>query len=146
VRGQLLLALPTLVSAVMAAAQAGLVEAPDAFGPHLENTSLAKGTLQMGGRRIDCATLKDTALLTLEGAQDDMVAVGITEAAQGLRSNLPACLRDHHVQEGVRHYGVFNRSVCKAEIAPRMMAFAGRHGATAGARDKAARRSGSVTR
>src|SRR5262249_13022654 len=61
---------------------------------------LAKGTLQVHGRRVDCAALKDIALLTLEGAQDDMVALGVTEAAQGLCSSLPARLREHHVQEG----------------------------------------------
>ncbi|MBS0316515.1 MAG: polyhydroxyalkanoate depolymerase [Proteobacteria bacterium] len=94
---------------------------------------LAKGTLQVDGRRVDCAALKDVALLTLEGAQDDMVAIGVTEAAQGLCSKLPAGLREHHVQEGVGHYGVFNGSIYKSEIAPRMKAFMRRH-AAAGAR------------
>ena len=98
---------------------------------------LAKGTLQVQGRRIDCAALKDIALLTLEGAQDDMVAIGVTEAAQGLCSQLPARLREHHVQEGVGHYGVFNGSIYKSDIAPRMKAFMRRH-AAASARDKTA--------
>jgi poly(3-hydroxybutyrate) depolymerase len=107
---------------------------------------LAKGTLQVHGRRVDCAALKDVALLTLEGAQDDMVAVGVTEAAQGLCSKLPARLREHHVQEGAGHYGIFNGSVYRSAIAPRMKAFMHRHAATS-ARDKAARtanRSGSL--
>ena len=47
-----------------------------------------------------------------------------------------ARLREYHVQEGVGHYGVFNGSVYKAEIAPRMKAFMVRQ-AAAGARDKA---------
>jgi poly(3-hydroxybutyrate) depolymerase len=98
---------------------------------------LAKGTLHVHGRRVDCAALKDIALLTLEGAQDDMVAIGVTEAAQGLCSKLPAGMREHHVQEGVGHYGVFNGSIYKAEIAPRMKAFMVRH-AAAGARDRTA--------
>jgi poly(3-hydroxybutyrate) depolymerase len=88
---------------------------------------LAKGTLHVHGRHVDCAALKDIALLTLEGAQDDLVAVGVTEAAQGLCSTLPARLREHHVQEGVGHYGVFNGSIYKSEIAPRMKAFMSRH-------------------
>jgi poly(3-hydroxybutyrate) depolymerase len=88
---------------------------------------LAKGTLQVNGRRIDCAALKDVALLTLEGAEDEMVAVGVTEAAQGLCRNLPARLREHHVQEGVGHYGIFNGSLYKSDIAPRMKAFMRRH-------------------
>jgi poly(3-hydroxybutyrate) depolymerase len=94
---------------------------------------LAKGTLKVHGRRVDCAALKDIALLTLEGAQDDLVAVGVTEAAQGLCGELPARLREHHVQEGVGHYGVFNGSIYKSEIAPRMQAFMRRH-AAAGAK------------
>jgi poly(3-hydroxybutyrate) depolymerase len=99
---------------------------------------LAKGTLQVHGRRVDCAALKDIALLTLEGAQDDMVAVGVTEAAQGLCSKLPARLREHHVQEGVGHYGIFNGSLYKSDIAPRMKAFMRRH-AAGSARGRAAR-------
>jgi poly(3-hydroxybutyrate) depolymerase len=73
--------------------------------------------------------VKDIALLTLEGAEDDMVAVGVTEAAQGLCSKLPARLREHHVQEGVGHYGIFNGSVYKSDIAPRLKAFVRRHAA-----------------
>ena len=99
---------------------------------------LAKGTLQVHGRRVNCAALKDVALLTLEGAQDDLVAVGVTEAAQGLCGELPARLREHHVQEGVGHYGVFNGSLYKSEIAPRMKAFMHRH-AAASAKDKKAK-------
>ena len=99
---------------------------------------LARGTLQVHGRRVDCAALKDIALLTLEGARDEMVAVGVTEAAQGLCSKLPARLREHHVQDGVGHYGIFNGSLYKSDIAPRMKAFMRRH-AAASARDKRAR-------
>jgi poly(3-hydroxybutyrate) depolymerase len=104
---------------------------------------LAKGTLHVKGRRVECAALKDIALLTLEGAQDDMVAVGVTEAAQGLCSKLPGHLREHHVQEGVGHYGVFNGSVFKSAIAPRMKGFMRRH-ATAGTGDKRARSGNAV--
>jgi poly(3-hydroxybutyrate) depolymerase len=105
---------------------------------------LAKGTLQVHGRRVDCAAVKDIALLTLEGAQDDMVAIGVTEAAQGLCSKLPARLREHHVQEGVGHYGIFNGSLYKSDIAPRMKAFMQRHAAE-GARSKTARTRGAVS-
>ena len=104
---------------------------------------LAKGTLQVNGRRVDCAVLKDIALLTLEGDRDEMVAVGVTEAAHGLCSKLPARLRERHVQEGVGHYGIFNGSLYKSEIAPRMKAFMRRH-AAASARDKTARTGNAV--
>ena len=96
---------------------------------------LAKGTLHVHGRRVDCAAVKDIALLTLEGAQDDMVAVGVTEAAQGLCTELPARMREHHVQEGVGHYGIFNGALYKSDIAPRMKAFMRRHAAASANRD-----------
>ena len=58
-----------------------------------------------------------------------MVAVGVTEAAQDLCSKLPARLREHHVQAGVGHYGIFNGSLYKSQVAPRIKAFMRRHGA-----------------
>lgn len=90
---------------------------------------LAKGTMQVHGRRVDCAAINDIALLTLEGAQDEMVAVGVTEAAQGLCKSLPARLREHHVQQGVGHYGIFNGKIYKSDIAPRLKGFMQRRAA-----------------
>jgi poly(3-hydroxybutyrate) depolymerase len=88
---------------------------------------LAKGELTHRGERVDCGAIRDTALLTLEGENDDMVALGVTEAAQGLCAGLPAELREHHVQPGVGHYGIFNGSVYRKEVAPRIKAFIRRH-------------------
>lgn len=88
---------------------------------------LAKGELSYQGQTVDCAAIRDTALLTLEGERDDMVALGVTEAAHRLCPNLPADHREHHVQPGVGHYGIFNGSVYRQEIAPRIKAFIARH-------------------
>lgn len=88
---------------------------------------LPKGELTYRGEPVDCAAIRDTALFTLEGENDDMVAVGVTEAAQGLCSSLPAELRDHHLQPGVGHYGIFNGSTYRKEVAPRIKAFIRRH-------------------
>lgn len=88
---------------------------------------LAKGELTYKGEKVDCAAIRDTALFTLEGENDDMVALGVTEAAQGLCAGLPAEKREHHVQAGVGHYGIFNGSVYRKEVAPRIKAFIRRH-------------------
>ena len=101
----------------------------ETLGRVFMDQQLAKGTLHVRGRRVDCAALKDIALLTLEGAEDEMVPVGVTEAAHGLCSSLPASLREHHVQDGVGHYGIFNGSIYKSHIAPRLRAFMFRHAA-----------------
>ena len=88
---------------------------------------LATGELTYKGEAVDCAAIRDTALFTLEGENDDMVALGVTEAAQGLCSELPAGMREHHVQSGVGHYGIFNGSVYRQEVAPRIKTFIRRH-------------------
>ena len=89
---------------------------------------LPKGCMQYHGKTVDCAAITDIPLLTLEGEDDDMVAIGVTEAAQGMCLNLQPEDREHHVQAGVGHHGIFNGSVYKAQIAPRMKAFMQRHG------------------
>lgn len=90
---------------------------------------LPKGELCFRGEPIDCGAVTDTALLTLEGEKDDMVALGVTEAAQGLCHQLPDALRAHHVEPGVGHYGIFNGSTYRRSIAPRIKAFIRAHDA-----------------
>ncbi len=84
---------------------------------------LAKGTMHYRGRPVNPAAIRDIPLLTLEGENDDMVAIGVTEAAQGLCANLPDQLREHQVEPGVGHYGIFNGTIYRSRIAPRMMVF-----------------------
>ena len=61
--------------------------------------------------------------MTVEGEKDDISGVGQTQAAQDLCVNIPAEKRLHHLQPDVGHYGVFNGSRFRADIAPRIAAF-----------------------
>lgn len=111
--------------------------------------SLPKGEMMHRGKRIDLTKIKRTALLTVEGENDDISGVGQTEAAQRLCSNIPADMRVHYVQPKVGHYGVFNGSRFRAEICPRIVDFALTHGtthanATQPHKDVAPRREGAV--
>ena len=63
------------------------------------------------------------ALLTVEGEHDDISGVGQTEAAHKLCANIPAEHKVHYLQPGVGHYGVFNGSRFRSEIAPRISDF-----------------------
>ena len=63
------------------------------------------------------------ALMTVEGENDDISGVGQTFAAQELCANIPAALKRHYLQKDVGHYGVFNGSRFRAQIAPRIAAF-----------------------
>jgi len=85
--------------------------------------ALPKGEMAHRGRRIDPSQIKRVALLTVEGEHDDISAVGQTEAAHVLCSNIPADDKAHYLQQGVGHYGVFNGSRFRSEIAPRIADF-----------------------
>jgi poly(3-hydroxybutyrate) depolymerase len=82
------------------------------------------GTLRHHGEMIDLHAIRRTALLTVEGEKDDISGVGQTFAAQGLCANIPNDRKTHYLQEGVGHYGVFNGTRFRKEIAPRIARFA----------------------
>ena len=90
--------------------------------------SLPKGEMMYNGRPVDLTKIRRTALLTIEGENDDISGVGQTEAAQKLCVNIPGEMRIHYVQPKVGHYGVFNGSRFRAEICPRIVDFALTHG------------------
>lgn len=89
---------------------------------------LPKGIMQFRGKTVDCTAIRDIPLLTLEGENDEMVVPGVTEAAHDICSQLPDRLREHHVQAGVGHYGIFNGSIYREQIAPRLKRFMQRNG------------------
>lgn len=100
--------------------------------------SLPKGEMRHRGERIDPSRIRRTALLTIEGENDDISGLGQTEAAHRLCTSIPDENRVHYVQKGVGHYGVFNGSRFRSEIAPRIVDFALTHGRTASEQRKAA--------
>ena len=73
--------------------------------------------------RVDPAQIRRVALFTIEGEHDDISGVGQTEAAHRLCVNIPAERKAHWLQPAVGHYGVFNGSRFRAEIAPRIADF-----------------------
>ena len=85
--------------------------------------ALPKGEMTHRGRMIDPSQIKRVALLTVEGEHDDISAVGQTEAAHALCTGIPERDKAHYMQPGVGHYGVFNGSRFRAEIAPRISDF-----------------------
>jgi poly(3-hydroxybutyrate) depolymerase len=85
--------------------------------------ALPRGAMTHRGARIDPAAIRRVALLTVEGEKDDISGRGQTEAAHGLCVNIPPERKSHWLQPGVGHYGVFNGSRFRAEIAPRISDF-----------------------
>jgi polyhydroxyalkanoate depolymerase len=81
---------------------------------------LAKGTLTYRGRKVNPGAIHRTALLTVEGARDDICAVGQTAAAHDLCRTLRPHLRRHHLQAGVGHYGTFSGKRWNGQIYPQI--------------------------
>ena len=84
---------------------------------------LPQGRMTHRGRPIELDAITRIALLTVEGEHDDISGVGQTQAAQYLCSGIPADRKAHWLQPGVGHYGVFNGSRFRSEIAPRISDF-----------------------
>ena len=103
--------------------------------------ALPKGEMTHRGVKIDPAAIRNTALLTVEGENDDISGVGQTQAAQDLCVNIPDDKRAHYLQPKVGHYGVFNGSRFRAEIVPRITDFIRTHsgGARAAAKPRLVR-------
>jgi poly(3-hydroxybutyrate) depolymerase len=85
--------------------------------------ALPRGEMTSRGRRIEPKAITRTALMTVEGENDDISAVGQTEAAHRLCTGISDDMRVHYVQPAVGHYGVFNGSRFRSEIAPRIADF-----------------------
>jgi poly(3-hydroxybutyrate) depolymerase len=90
--------------------------------------ALAKGAMRVHGVPVRPEAITKTALLTIEGALDDISGNGQTEAAQALCAGIPAKRREHYLVPGVGHYGIFSGRKWRETIAPRIREFVRRHG------------------
>jgi poly(3-hydroxybutyrate) depolymerase len=84
---------------------------------------LPNGKMKHRDVPVDPGKIHRVALMTVEGENDDISGVGQTEAAQALCNNIPSERKTHYLQPAVGHYGVFNGSRFRAEIAPRIADF-----------------------
>jgi poly(3-hydroxybutyrate) depolymerase len=85
--------------------------------------ALPKGEMTHRGVPVDPKAIRNAALLTIEGENDDISGLGQTEAAHALCVNIPKARHAHYMQPAVGHYGVFNGSRFRAEIVPRIVDF-----------------------
>jgi poly(3-hydroxybutyrate) depolymerase len=85
--------------------------------------ALARGTWDVAGRRVRPQAITTTALLTIEGENDDISGLGQTEAAHRLCTGIPAARRRHHVAADCGHYGIFSGRRWREGIYPEVRAF-----------------------
>jgi poly(3-hydroxybutyrate) depolymerase len=83
-----------------------------------QDALLARGELTYRDEPVDLGAIRKTALLTVEGERDDICAVGQTAAALSLCTGLRAHKKQHHLQLGVGHYGVFSGRRWELQVYP----------------------------
>ena len=89
--------------------------------------ALPEGKMMHRERLVEPKAIESTALMTVEGEKDDISGIGQTQAAHTICANIPETMKVDYVQKDVGHYGVFNGSRWRAEIAPRIRDFIRTH-------------------
>ncbi len=84
---------------------------------------LPKGEIMYRGKSVNTKLVKEVALLTIEGENDDITGAGQTRAAHDILSGIPKSKKQHHTQPEVGHYGVFNGRRFREEIGPKIKGF-----------------------
>lgn len=84
---------------------------------------MPKGEMTHRGKLVDLKAINRVALMTIEGEKDDITGIGQCRAAQDLCSSIPVARKQHFECPKVGHYGIFNGSRFRREIATRISAF-----------------------
>jgi poly(3-hydroxybutyrate) depolymerase len=88
---------------------------------------LPRGMMTHRGRRVELAGISRPALMTVEGEKDDITGTGQCRAALDLCLGIADSNKLHFECPRVGHYGIFNGSRFRAQIAPRISKFMRAH-------------------
>ncbi|WP_374944666.1 polyhydroxyalkanoate depolymerase [Sphingomonas sp.] len=80
--------------------------------------ALPEGTMTHRGKLVDMGAITDVGLLAIEGERDDISGLGQTKAALTLATSLPETKKRYLMAQGAGHYGIFNGSRWRDQIAP----------------------------
>ncbi len=84
---------------------------------------IAKNEFTVKGRHVDIGKITDVAVMTVEGAKDDISAPGQCIAALGLCTGLPDSKKASHVEPDAGHYGIFAGKSWRNNIRPLVLNF-----------------------
>jgi len=91
------------------------------------NHLMPRGLMTHRNRRVELSSISRVALMTIEGEKDDITGLGQCRAAHDLCTSIPERNKFHFECPKVGHYGIFNGSRFRREIASRIAEFARRH-------------------
>src|SRR4051812_22682064 len=90
----------------------------ETVGRVFQQHELPQGRFTWRGKRVDPGAIRNAALLTVEGANDDICSPGQTEAAHRPCPRIPRARQRHHLHHRAGHYAVFSGSRWEAEVYP----------------------------
>ena len=83
-----------------------------------QSHALPKGEMTHRGEPVDPSAITDIGILAIEGERDDISGLGQTKAALTLATSLPDKQKQYLMAKKVGHYGIFNGSRWREQIAP----------------------------
>ena len=88
-----------------------------------KNREIATNQFVVAGRRVDLGAITKVAVMTVEGANDDISAPGQCVAALNLLTGLPESKKAQHLEPGAGHYGIFAGKSWRLNIRPLVLNF-----------------------
>jgi poly(3-hydroxybutyrate) depolymerase len=95
-----------------------------------QERSVWKCELLARGQQVDFTAVRSTALMTVEGEDDDVAAPGQTRRAHDLCPLVPAGSRCQLVVPACGHFSLFHGGVWRTRVLPEVRAFMDRFGRT----------------
>lgn len=90
---------------------------------------IAQNKFSVEGKPVDLGKISKTAIMTIEGANDDISAPGQCVAALRLTTGVPDSNKAQHLEPGAGHYGIFAGKSWRLNIRPAVLEFMDKHAA-----------------
>lgn len=91
---------------------------------------LPRGLWSVRGKKVKPEDIRHTALLTVEGADDDITGKGQTHITHALCKGIPSEMKQEITAAGCGHFGIFSGSKFRDTIYPQLRAFVAAHHST----------------
>ena len=95
-----------------------------------KNREIAKNEFVVAGHKVDIGKITNVAVMTVEGANDDISAPGQCVAALDLCTGLDDAKKTKHLEPDAGHYGIFAGRSWRDNIRPLVIDFMDRNGTT----------------
>nr|WP_194308408.1 polyhydroxyalkanoate depolymerase [Gemmobacter straminiformis] len=92
-----------------------------------KNREIALNAFVVNGKRVDIGAITNVAVMTVEGANDDISAPGQCVAALKMLTGLPEEKKANHLEPGAGHYGIFAGKSWRLNIRPLVLGFIDAH-------------------